>query len=69
MRNYFQTFKTGDRVYLVGESSVHKGMYFPRFYGHAGKVVGQQGTCYYIQISDFGMAKKLLVHPIHLKRA
>lgn len=69
LRTYFQAFKTGDKVYLVGEASVHEGMYFPRFYGHAGKVVGKQGKCYYVEISDFGMSKKLLVHPVHLKRA
>lgn len=69
LRNYFQTFKTGDRVCLVGEPSIHEGMYFPRFNGHAGKVVGTQGRCYLVEISDFGMMKKLIVHPVHLKRA
>lgn len=69
LRNYFQAFKTGDRVYLVGEASVHEGMYFPRFYGRAGKVVGKQGNCYYVEIHDGSIAKKLIVHPIHLKKA
>jgi large subunit ribosomal protein L21e len=69
LRTYFQAFKTGDKVYLVGESSVHEGMYFPRFYGRAGTVVGKQGKCYYVEIKDMNMTKKVLVHPIHLKRA
>ena len=33
---YFQSFKEGDRVYLVSEPSVHSGLYHSRFYGKAG---------------------------------
>lgn len=66
---YFQSFSQGDRVHLIVESSVHKGMYHPRFLGRAGIVNGKRGRCYEVTINDLGKEKKLIIHPIHLKRA
>lgn len=66
---YFQSFIQGDRVHLIVESSVHKGMYHPRFLGRAGIVNGKRGRCYEVTINDLGKEKKLIIHPIHLKRA
>ena len=69
IRRYFQTFKKGDTVYLVAESSIQKGMYLPRFHGKAGKILSKQGNCYYVQIKDQNKIKPILVHPVHLKKA
>ena len=66
---YFQSFNLGDRVHLVVEPAVQKGMYHPRFLGRAGIVKGKRGRCYKITINDLGKEKTLIVHPIHLKRA
>ena len=66
---YFQEFKKGDNVYLVAEPSVHRGMFYPRFYGKAGVVVGKSGKCYEVQIMDGKKSKTVISHPIHLKRA
>ncbi len=65
---YMQSFGKGDKVCLVAESSVQKGMYFPRFHGRTGVVIGKQGECYAIQIDDLGMEKTVIVHPVHLKK-
>jgi large subunit ribosomal protein L21e len=66
---YFQSFNMGDRVHLIVEPSIHKGMYHPRFLGRAGIVKGKRGRCYEVTINDLGKEKKLIIHPIHLKRA
>lgn len=65
---YFQEFKTGDKVCLVGEPSVHNGMYYPRFHGRAAIVSGKRGQCYEVMIKDGSIDKMLVVHPVHLKR-
>ena len=69
MTRYFQTFNLGDRVHLIVEPSIQKGMYNPRFLGRAGIVKGKRGRCYEVTINDLGKEKKLIIHPIHLKRA
>ena len=66
--DYMQEFKEGDQVYLVAEPAVQKGVYFRRFHGRSGQVVGKQGKCYQILIDDLGMQKMVIVHPVHLKR-
>lgn len=68
IRRYLQTFKEGDKVYLVAEPSVQDGLYHLRFHARAGTIVGKQGSNYYINIMDGNKKKKILVHPVHLKR-
>lgn len=69
MTRYFQSFSVGDKVYLGAEPAIHKGMYHPRFMGRSGIIKSKRGRCYEVAISDFGKEKKLIVHPIHLKKA
>ena len=66
---YLQLFNVGDKVYLGLESAVQKGMYHPRFMGRSGIVKYKRGNCYEVIINDLGKEKKLIVHPVHLKRA
>ena len=68
LTKYFQIFDNGQKVLLYAEPSIHKGMYFPRFHGKVGKVSGKQGACYYVTIKDESKEKKLLVHPVHLRK-
>ncbi len=68
LTRYFQDLKKGDKVNLIVESSVHKGMYHPRFIGKSGSVVNKRGRCYEILIKDANKKKTLIVHPIHLKK-
>ena len=65
---YFQEFNPGDKVVLVYEPSVHEGLYHRRFYGKVGQVIAKQGKCYVVKINDFNREKKLIVHPVHLKK-
>jgi len=68
IRKYFQSFEEGDKVYLVAESGVQTGLYHPRFHGKAGTISKKQGTNYYVKIKDGEKAKRILVHPVHLKK-
>jgi len=69
MTRYFQSFNSGDKIYLGVESAVQKGMYHPRFMGKSGIVKGKRGKCYEVAINDLGKDKVLIVHPVHLRRA
>ena len=69
MTDYFQSFNVGDRVYLVAEPAIQKGMYHPRFMGKSGSIIGKKGRCYEVKIKDISKEKMLVVHPVHLKRA
>jgi len=66
---YFQSFSIGDKVHLDVEPSVQKGMYFPRFIGRSGTIIGKRGKCYEVSVNDLGKEKTLVIHPVHLKRA
>jgi len=68
LARYLQEFKVGDGVCLCAEPSIHSGMYYPRFHGKAGIIVGKQGKCYQVKIKDVTLAKTVIVHPIHLKK-
>tara|TARA_Y100000310_G_scaffold345827_1_gene470706 strand:- start:11891 stop:12181 length:291 start_codon:yes stop_codon:yes gene_type:complete len=63
-----QSFKENDRVALVAEPAVQKGMHHPRFQGHIGVIVGKQGTNYKVKIKDGNLEKVQIVHPVHLRR-
>jgi len=65
---YFQKFIEGDKVLLVAEPAVQKGMYFPRFHGKAGIIKNRVGRCYEVSIKDGNKAKTVIVHAIHLKK-
>ena len=68
LRKYFQAFKPGDKVVLKSESSIHKGMYNPRFHGKSAVVKNKKGHCYEVIIKDNKKKKILIVHPVHLRR-
>lgn len=62
-----QTFEEGDVVHLKLDPSVQDGRFDPRFNGHTGEVLGQQGAAYRIRINDHGKDKTLLAKPAHLR--
>lgn len=68
LTRFFQTFEIGEKVHLGVEPSYHKGMYFPRFLGKTGEVVGKKKRCYEVKVIDGNKEKILIVHPIHLKK-
>lgn len=68
LTKYFQAFKSGDKVILGMESSVHKGMYDPKYIGKYGTIKRKNGKCYEVLINDRKKDKLLIVHPVHLKK-
>jgi large subunit ribosomal protein L21e len=68
LTKYFQTFNNGDKVKLLAEPAIQKGMYFPRFHGKQGQIEDKRGECYKVLIKDGNKNKSLIVHPIHLRK-
>jgi len=68
LRRFLQVLETGDGVVLKAEPAVQKGMYHGRFHGKHGKIVGMRGKCYEVMIKINTKVKKLIVHPVHLRK-
>jgi len=68
IRSFFKSFKEGDRVQLVAEPIMQKGMFPLRFYGRWGIVTGKKGRAYQVMIKDHCKEKSFIVHPVHLKK-
>lgn len=68
LKDYFQQFEEGQKVTLLIESAYQKGMYHRKFYSKTGTIDGKQGECYLVNILDGKMKKKVIVHPVHLKK-
>ena len=68
LRRYLEEYKPGERVILKPDPFVQKGMFHPRFGGKTGVVSKKTGSCYEVVIKNFKKEKKLIVHPVHMKR-
>lgn len=66
---YMQELSEGARVQLVANTYLQNGMYAPRLHGKYGIISGKQGECYKVAITDGGVAKMLIIHPVHLRHA
>jgi len=66
---FMQSFKTGQKVHLIIESSYHKGEPHTQYIGKTGTVKGQRGKCYEVYIKDGNKEKLLIVHPIHFSES
>lgn len=60
-------YKPGDRVHIVINPSIHKGMPHPRFHGKTGVVIERRGRAYLIQVRDGNSYKFVIARPEHLK--
>lgn len=47
-----QRFETGGMVHIRIDPSIHKGMPHQRFHGMTGKIIGERGRAYIVEISD-----------------
>jgi len=63
-----QQFDEGEKVNIVIDSSVHRGMPHIRFHGHTGTVLGRQGNSYRIQLRLGKKVKTIIVRPEHIRR-
>lgn len=62
-----QQFEIGQKVHVVIEPSVQKGMPHRRFHGMTGTVIGQRGRAWLLSVRDGGKEKILIARPQHLK--
>ena len=68
VNEYLKELSEGERVLLKANPGYQTGLFFPRFHGKIGTVVGTQGSCYQVSIKDGGKPKTCIVHPVHLNR-
>ncbi|MDR3205958.1 MAG: 50S ribosomal protein L21e [Candidatus Methanoplasma sp.] len=64
----FQIFEEGEKVNIVIDPGVHKGMPFSRFHGLTGVVVGARGEAYEVSVKDGNKTKMVVARPEHLVR-
>ena len=62
-----QNYEIGQRVHVVVEPSVQKGMPHRRFHGKTGTVIGQRGRAWVVEVSDGDSVKQVIARPQHLK--
>lgn len=63
-----QTFETGEKVNIIIDPSIHKGMPFSRFHGLTGVVTGERGSAYEVTVKDGNKTKMVVARPEHLVR-
>jgi large subunit ribosomal protein L21e len=68
IRRFLQSLEIGERVTLKAQPTYQNGLYFRRYHGKNGIVIGKQGDCYKVEIKDFNATKTVIVHPAHIKR-
>lgn len=64
----FQDFDEGDKVNIVIDPSVHRGMPHSRFHGKTGTVVGTQGRAFVVKVKMGGKQKTVISRPEHLRK-
>jgi large subunit ribosomal protein L21e len=62
-----QEFAPGDKVHIVCDSSIQKGMPHRRFHGKTGTVIGRRGRAWVLAIRDGNSEKIVISLPQHLK--
>ncbi|NLV26963.1 MAG: 50S ribosomal protein L21e [Methanomicrobiales archaeon] len=62
-----QKFEIGQKVHIVCEPSIQKGMPHRRFHGKTGSVIGQRGRAWLVEIRDGNKNKMVISRPQHLR--
>ena len=62
-----QHFEIGQKVHVVIEPSIHKGMPHRRFHGKTGTILGQRGRAWVLEVRDGDTRKMIIARPQHLK--
>lgn len=65
----FQDFEVGEKVNIVLDPSIHRGMPHNRFHGKTGTVVGNQGRAFVIKVRDGNKLKTVVSRPEHLRKS
>ena len=67
LSQYFQAFKTGDRVTVIRELALRPK--FPKqLQGRSGVIDSKRGDSYLVKIKDLNKEKTYIIHPVHLKK-
>ncbi|MEM1574805.1 MAG: 50S ribosomal protein L21e [Nitrososphaerota archaeon] len=64
---YLQKFKINDKVIILANPSVHKGLPHRRYHGKIGRIAEIRGKGYVVEIIDGNKIKKITTRPEHLK--
>lgn len=64
---YIREYNPGDRVLIITDPSVHKGVPHKRFHGKVATVVGKRGRAYEVTVMLGDKLKKLTLLPDHLR--
>ncbi|MCK4613404.1 MAG: 50S ribosomal protein L21e [Thermoplasmata archaeon] len=67
--NSLQSFEVGNRVNIVIDPSIHKGMPHKRFHGLTGMVSSMQGDAYIIEVKVGNKFKHPIISSEHLRKA
>jgi large subunit ribosomal protein L21e len=62
-----QQFEEGQKVHIVCEPSIQKGMPSRRFHGLTGTVIGKRGRAWVVAIRDGNKEKIVISRPQHLR--
>jgi large subunit ribosomal protein L21e len=62
-------YKLGDKVHIVVNPAIHKGMPHRRYHGKTGVIVGKRGRAYIVKVYLGDKEKTLFVRPEHLRPA
>lgn len=62
-----QDFDIGQKVHIVVEPSIQKGMPHRRFHGKTGTVIGSRGRSWVLEVPDGNAVKVVIAKPQHLK--
>lgn len=62
-----QQFEIGEKVHIICNPSIQKGMPHHRFHGKTGTVIGKRGRAWMLEISDGNAEKIVIARPQHLK--
>lgn len=63
-----EEYTEGDKVHIVLEPSIHRGMPHPKFHGMTGTIVGKRGTSYLVEIRDKKKYKTIITRPEHMRK-
>ncbi len=66
--NTLRTFEIGDKVIVMQNAAIQKGMPHPRYHGKAGKITEKRGVSYMVAVKDGNKDKSLISRPEHIRK-
>ncbi|MEW5760236.1 MAG: 50S ribosomal protein L21e [Candidatus Thermoplasmatota archaeon] len=66
--SFLKKFSIGEKVCIGIDSRIQKGQPYNRYQGMVGKILGQQGRAYLVEIENGRKKKTLIACPEHLKK-